>query len=189
MKITRLVTLLAAMGTFMANSSVFANDRAGAFSIRLGDGYYYFTSKRNMDNSSIPNLALGYDITDNWGLQVAAAFVNTNLKGAYGGDHVHGMIYTLDGVYNFQQFGRIEPYLLGGLGIVSLKPNNNDPTSQGNVNVGAGVQYFMTDSISIGADARDLYTLSGGKNDLMLTLGISFLLGGEPAQPAATYKG
>ncbi|HSW71675.1 MAG TPA: OmpA family protein, partial [Gammaproteobacteria bacterium] len=151
-------------------------------------GYYFFASKRQLENTSIPNAQLGYDFNDHWGIQAGVAVINTDQNASAGGEHVHGFIYSVDGLYHFQQFGHVEPYLMAGVGVTGLKPNGIDPTNQGNVDAGVGVQYFMTDSIALGADAKDVYTLSGGKNDAMVTAGITFLFGGQTSQPESPYK-
>lgn len=184
MKKTKII--LACLSALVAagSSSAFAFDRPGALYVRAADGYYFFASKRNLQNSSSPSFDVGVDITDHWAVQAGAVILNTEVKGTR--QTAHGFIYSLDPVYNFNHYGLLEPYVLGGIGVTSLKPAGNNPVNQGNVNLGVGAKYFIHDSIAFSAEARDIYTLKGGKNDVMLTAGITFLLGGNN-QPSA-YK-
>lgn len=189
MRKTRVLVACLSVLALTCSSLAAANDRAGAFSVRLGGGYYFFASKRQMENTGVPNLELGYDFTDNWGIIAGVSVINTRQRPSYGNEQVHGFFYNVDAIHHWQQYGRFEPYALAGIGVVGLKPNAGvDPTNQGNVNAGVGAKYFMTDSIAIGADVRDIYTLSGGKNDVMLTAGVTFLFGGEEKKPETTYK-
>ncbi len=168
-----------------------AETRPGAVSLRLADGYIFFAHKRDFDNTSTPTIELGYEFSEKWGMKIGATVLNTNIKGNGPDSGVHGFIYTLDGVYKFNDYGHFEPYVLAGIGVTSLKAANiiDDPTNQANVNAGIGSQFFIDPSIALNAEAKDVYTLSGGKNDVMLTAGITFYFGGEtPAEPVL-YKG
>lgn len=183
------MALFAAAGTQVG----VAGNRAGAVTLSLNGSYYNFASKRYLDNIFLPNVGLAYDFDEHWAVEGNAGLINTNIhppkvpavKG------VHGALYTVDGIYRFARDGRIEPYVLAGIGVMSLKPNGVDSKHQGNINAGLGSQIFATDSIAFRFEARDIYTMSGGKNEYQLTAGISFLFGGEKpccVEPIMTYK-
>jgi len=142
-----------------------------------------------LENTSAPTIELGYEFNDKWGMKVGVSVLNTNTNNAGPDTGVHGNIYTVDGVYKFTPYGLFEPYALAGVGVTSIKAQNtNDPTNQANINAGIGSHFFIDPSISLNAEAKDVYTMSGGKNDVMLTAGITFYFGGETAQPVV-YKG
>lgn len=181
---------LACLGAFVlaVSSHSFAGTRPGAFSFRLADGHIFFADKRNLDNTSTPSLELGYEFNDKWGMKAGWTTLNTHTKDSIPKMSVHGNIYTVDGVYKFTPHGYFEPYALAGVGVTSIKAENtNDPTNQANMNAGIGSHFFIDPSISLNAEAKDIYTMSGGKNDVMLTVGITFYFGGETAEPAV-YK-
>jgi OOP family OmpA-OmpF porin len=169
-----------------------AGARPGAVSIRLADGYIFFAKKRNLENTSTPTIELGYEFSEKWGMKGGVTVINTNTNNA-GPDHgVHGFIYTLDGVYKFPTYGYFEPYVLAGIGVTSVNPPNNstDPNNEANLNAGIGSHFFIDPSISLNAEAKDLYVMSGGKNDVMLTAGVTFYFGGEtPKSESVNYKG
>ncbi|MEO8402395.1 MAG: porin family protein [Gammaproteobacteria bacterium] len=173
------ISVLALAGSALA----IAGNRPGAFSVRLGEGYEFFAQKRHIENTSTPNIELGYDFNNRWGIMAGAYLINTDTKDATPNQGVHGFQYFVDGVYRFNTYGNFAPYALGGIGVTSLKPSGSNPTDQINVNLGIGADYFIADSIALGADVRDLYTLSGGKNDVLLTVGIKFLIGGNNPKP------
>ena len=101
---------------------------------------------------------------------------------------MQGFIYTIDGVYRFKPCGRLAPYALGGIGALSISPNGNESSTQGNINAGIGSQYFIDPSIAFRAEIKDLYTMTGGKNDVMINFGVTFLFGGT-TQETTAYKG
>lgn len=191
MKNKKVVLTCLSMIALAICSSVSAGTRPGAFSFRLADGYIFFAQKRHLENTTTPTIELGYEFNDKWGMKGGATVINTNTTGNNPNTGVHGFIYTLDGVYKFAQYEYFEPYALAGIGVTSVNPSTNtsDPNNQANVNAGIGTQFFIDPSIALNAEAKDLYVMSGGKNDVMLTAGITFYFGGENPQPAALYKG
>ncbi len=179
---------------FAGSGFVFADNRPGAVTLRLADGYVFFADKRQLDNTSIPTIELGYNFNEKWGVQAGVSVINTDIAHPDPGmkPGAHGFYYLLDGVYHFNAHGHFQPYALGGVGITGLKVSNtNDPRDEANVNLGIGAEYFISESITLGVDARDVYTMSGGKNDVMLLAGVKFLFGGGYPEPekAVTYKG
>lgn len=165
-------------------TAVFAADRAGAFFVRPAVGSYFPASKRQIDSTGAPQLTIGYDVSDRWGLAAGVTVINTTQKSAIGGENVHGFLYTLDALYHFDQWKAFSPWVFAGPMITSLKPpTGSDPINQAGASIGAGVGYFFSDSVALSVDARDLYTFSGGKNDLLLTAGVVFLFGGQQKQP------
>jgi len=175
---------------FLLSPNLFAEPLPGAFSLRLADGYIFFAQKREIKNTSTPTVELGYEFNEKWGMKIGATAINTDLKNDLTRSGVHGFIYTLNGVYKFENFRYIEPYALAGVGIDSLKrhDNSSDPNDEANINAGIGAQFFIDPVIALNAEAKDLYTMSGGKNDVMLTAGITFYFGGEHPPAPTTYK-
>src|SRR5579872_3470577 len=175
MKNKKVVLACLSVIVLTANSYATADARPGAVSIRLADGYIFFAKKRNLDNTSTPTIELGYEFNDQWGAKGGVTVINTNTSSAVPDHGVHGFIYTLDGVYKFASHGYFQPYALAGIGVTSVNsPNSDDPNNQANVNAGIGTQFFIDPAIALNAEAKDLYVMSGGKNDVMLTAGVTF---------------
>lgn len=167
-----------------------AGNRPEAVTISGGDAYYHPAAKRKMDTFWMPNIAAAYNFDDHWAAEAGVGLINTNTHTSNPTPNrgVHGFLYTANALYRVGQFGRFEPYAIAGVGLLNMRPNGNSSEHQGNVNAGVGTQFFATDSIAFRAEARDLYTMSGGKNDYMLNIGMSFLFGGKTAQPVVVQK-
>lgn len=153
----------------------YATSKEGAVTFTLGGGYLFFSQKRDLHNTSIPTYAaLAYNFTDKWALQFASDLINAD-SGDPSKHHVHGFAYIADALYRLPCFRTFEPYVLGGFNVISLKPISSQPVNQGGMNLGAGVQFLKSRSIALSLEARDLYTFSGGKNDILLNGGVNFI--------------
>lgn len=189
------IFVLTSIAAAMLSGIAFAGNRGGEFTISPMESYYHFADKRAIDNVSVPNIALGYNFDRNWGIEADAGLINSDLNPPKVPNQigVHGSLITVDGIYRFLPYKVLEPFVSFGVGVITLSPNGTDSEHQGNINAGLGAQVFIDDGIAFRAEARDLYTMSGGKNDYMLDLGMSFLLDGcchckSPAV-APKYKG
>ncbi len=134
---------------------------------------------------------MGYDFSRNWGAAFGTTVINAEGKGTPAWTkHEHGFIYTLDGIYRFAQHGLFEPYVMAGIGVTSLKPAmSNSTVNNANINAGIGAQYFISESIALGGDVRDIYTMAGGVNDVAATANLTFLFGGhETVAEKVSYK-
>ena len=170
--------LLTALSLLTITTLATAGNRPGAVTFTLGEGAYRFSPKRHLDSAGVPNVALAYDFDARWAAEANVGVINTDQQ-RYNKHGVHGFLYTLDGLYRFAPHGRFEPYVSAGVGLLSIAPSGVDSPDQTNINAGIGTQWFADKSIALRGELRDLYTLSGGKNDLMLNLGVSFLFWGN----------
>lgn len=162
--------------SLLLSSFAFAANREGAMSFTLGDGYYYFASKRHLDNTNVGYGALGYDLTERYGVEGLLGFFNTQSRNTIdNGSQVNGTLFALDVIYRFTPYGNLAPYVLAGPGATSMNPNGNDAHTEGNINAGIGAQYFIDKMIAFRVDVRDFYTIVGGKNDYFINGGVSFL--------------
>ncbi len=159
------------------NASAYAENRAGALAFTLGGGYDYFSSKREMQNTGIPFVALGYSFTKTWGIEGLLGSFRTNFNNSvHDTRNIDGNMFAIDVIYRFLPYRFMEPHLLAGVGVMGFDPNRNDAHNQGNVNVGIGTDLFIDQSIAFLVEARDFYTIVGGKNDVFVDAGIKFLL-------------
>lgn len=164
----------------MGHGVAVADNLPGSVTVTLADAYYHFDNKRDLDNSAFPNLAVAYNFTPHWAMEAGAGVLNTTQSKESGGRGVHGVLYNIDGIYRFISCGHFEPYILGGIGLLTLVPNGTDSEHPGNVNIGLGAQLFFGPTVAMRAEFRDVYQTTGNShNDYMVNFGVSFLFGGE----------
>ena len=179
MKKMKLASVVLAGMSLLNLQPALAQSRAGAMTITPSIGYDFFAGRRHLQNTAvIPEIAIGYNFSQVWGIEAAYGMFNTH----YSHDNHHsvkGNLYTVDGIYRFAARGMVEPFVSAGVGLIYQHPHYNEATNQGNINAGVGTNIFFGNSIALRPEVRDIYTISGGKNDLLLNLGVSFLVGGN----------
>lgn len=163
------------MVAMLLSPLAFANAKPGAFTLTWGGGYLFFTPKRNLKNTAIPSYAaFTYNFDEKWAMAVAAHLVNAHSHD-HANQHLHGFLYLWDQLYRVPTAHRVDPYLLAGFHVFSLKPSPQHSVNQGGANLGLGVEFFKNSGIALSAEAREVYTFSGGKNDILLNAGINFI--------------
>ena len=184
MIVALLVTLLMSLSSIAC-----AGERQGAISISPYIGGYTFDGVQQLETAPEFGLRLGYDLTKNWGIEAAGAYLATT---ATQSDRSSNAInYHLDLLYNFMPDGPLVPYLAAGGGAITAghgykyqpMPSNTD----GTFNVGGGVKYFLTDSIAVRGDVRQVFDF-GDKTVLNweYSAGLTFLFcGKKPTPPPA----
>ena len=171
------------------SASVFAETEAsniykpGEFYFSPGVAYYHFSEKRDLQNTAMANLSAGIVVSDQFSLEAFYGQAAANETPSSLDESTRFYMYSGEGVYHFNPSADaiIHPYMLAGLSVTNQNDSN---ASSGNttllgVNAGVGFEYFVNPNISLFTDLRDIYTLSGGKDDWMLNAGIKFLFGGN----------
>lgn len=163
------------MCLFVSTMSV-AGNRPGALTLSFGGGEDYFSSQRELKNGGLGFLAVGYNINYHWAVEGLLAGVSTKFRPAVPNDQrVHVTIVAFNGLFRFCPYYFIEPYVMAGVGASGFDHNQEEPNNTGNINAGLGAQFFFYPSMAFRVDARDFYTITSGRNDVVADAGISFL--------------
>jgi OOP family OmpA-OmpF porin len=123
-KITSLI-LVAMCG--LGSSFTYADNRAGAITITPGVGLYSFSEKRHVHDAAIPNLALAYNFTNQWGIEASFGTFNSGYSPASVNGHAKARLYLVDGMYYYSAYKMLTPYLSFGTGILYLNTESNLP--------------------------------------------------------------
>jgi len=136
-----------------------------------------YAGKRHLDNEWIPAISASYRLSNDWRAQLLWGHLSSQYSAWGNNRNISGWVAMLDGIYSLPSFKWMNPYALGGLGMLNIRPRmNSDPSVEMSVNVGVGLEHQFSQYIGAYVDVRDLYTPSGGKNDLMGVLGVDILL-------------
>ncbi|MCF8035776.1 MAG: outer membrane beta-barrel domain-containing protein [Desulfobacteraceae bacterium] len=170
-------------------SGAAAGHRADSFMISPFIGGYAFDSDLNLEDELTYGLGFGYNFTENLAAEAVFNYTDTELDS--GASDVEGYLYRLDALYHFMPEKRLVPYLAAGMGAFDFDPETGDGETEFSGNIGAGVKYFLNESIALRADVRDVMTFP--ENNLLYTAGLTFYLGGkekaaEAAAAATTEK-
>ena len=174
--------------SMLLTTTCFAGEREGVFSISPFGGGYTFDGFQHLKTAPVYGLRLGYDITNHLGVEYVVDFLAT--EGTRTDTSINALSYRMDVLYNFMPEGRLVPYLaLGGGGITfghgsgfNAGGSNTDAT----LNAGAGIKYFLTDSLALRGDARQLFLFESrtAKYNWEYTAGLTFLFGDKIPAPA-----
>jgi OOP family OmpA-OmpF porin len=165
---------------------VAAGERAGAVSLSPYVGGYTFDGVEHLETAPVYGLRIGYDVTKYFGVELVGSYLATT-RTLCKKTSVNALSYRLDLLYNLLPEGPLVPYLAVGGGAITKGHgagfhggSNTDATA----NAGLGLKYFLTDSIALRGDARQLFIFEK-HNSIMYnweyTAGLTFLFGGKTA--------
>lgn len=160
--------------------------KSGAFSVTPFFGGYVFEGNQDLKDGLTYGLGLGYNLGEHWGAEAVFNYVDTEFE--EGSGDVDGYLYRLDCLYHFKAFQRLVPYLAAGIGGITLDPDRNDDDTDFLVNYGAGLKYFLTETVALRGDVRHIISFDETQNNLAYTLGLTFLFGGEKREAPPTPK-
>ncbi len=123
--------------------------------------------------SQTGGLLLGADISPNLGFEIAGDHVNNLIRvDGIGQVAEYGQGWVLANLRLRFPVGRWQPYLYAGAGVTYAEFKDYQPASAGltlegdslhpAMNVGCGLEYFVTSNFSLNADARWAYTWDHG---------------------------
>jgi outer membrane beta-barrel protein len=123
-----------------------------------------------VDDDLTYGIRYGYNVTDTWGLELAAGYTPTSVTRLSTGDiDLDITTIDLDAVWHWNTSTRFVPYLLAGVGyasadldrpiqgLVSGQPVSIDDDSGFTLNAGIGAKYYATDRFSFWAEGRYRY--------------------------------
>jgi OOP family OmpA-OmpF porin len=169
---TKLLTIAVAAGlAFSASGSVFADDDAyqGSWYVMPTLGVLHADSDLQAESTSANyGVRIGKQISEHWDVQLGLTSANPDAKKNIAGFPSSGdyrqTLFGLDALYMFSR-SNFRPFVLAGLGVAHNNINytvNNVAVSGSNTsfmgNVGAGLQYFVTDNIALQADVREVWS-------------------------------
>lgn len=179
----RLVATIAAL-IFLAffTVNVDAANRPETFYLSPMAGGHVFEGDQDLEDALTYSLGLGYNFTDTWSTEFVLNYFNADSKSSTG-DDVDGLVYRLDTLYHFLPKNTFVPFISGGLGGISLDPDNSSSNSDFLLNYGVGLKYFLNDSMALRGDLRHIYAFGDPQNNFVYTAGIIYQFGGGEKSP------
>lgn len=177
----RLVLLVVVF--LLCASPVSAEIREGGFSLTLGGLGYLSDGTQHQYISPGFSARFGYDLTKRIGLEAAFDYTysESTKNCAYKGGRD---IFRLDALYYFMPDSRLVPYVIGGVGgiyrddIYDYRHRGDHYALGALVNYGAGAKFFLTDSIALRADVRQMVVFDLGTYlNAEAMLGVSYYFG------------
>ena len=179
-----IVLLLPSM--LMAGNAM-AGNRAGATNLSFNYGLYQYEGDQNLENNtnSTFGLGLGYNLTENFGVEALANIVNgTDVDRT--SNEVDGTLYRLEALYHFAPSNQFVPYVAVGAGNMVLNPEVGTSEDTFGASYGVGMKSFLAEDMALRFDVRHFIAFDQGldegnhtDNNLIATVGLNFQLGGN----------
>ncbi len=161
-----------------------AENRAGAVSVSPLIGGYIFDSDQSIKSDPAYGIVLGYNITERIGIEGAFNYVDTELQSSTLSNSVRVYVYRLDGLYHFMADKDVLPYIAVGAGALTLDVDGVGDDTAMLVNYGAGIKFFLTESLAVRAGVRHIIFSDEKYHNILYKLGLSYLIGAKPGKAA-----
>jgi OOP family OmpA-OmpF porin len=166
-----------------------AEVRKGAFSLTPFIGGYTFEGNEDLKTAPVFGLRGGYHFKKNLSLEGFFNYVPTENKSLAGNPNVKLYGFGIEGLYHFMPESQLVPFLAAGVGGNRYSGSSAiEDRDRFTVDYGAGLKYFLTDNLALRADVRHVILPSHGYNELLYTVGINFLFGGEKKTVVAATR-
>lgn len=174
------IVVAACLSAALVGTTAHAANKAETFVISPFVGGYTFDGKQHLETWPVYGIRGGYNFTDHVGAEAVFDYVSTESTRAAGDADVYN--YRLEALYHFFPEARLVPYLAAGYGAITVDQDQKK-TTRGAFNYGAGLKYFLTDTLALRGDVRHLVmNKERTLHNLEYTVGAALYFGG--AQPA-----
>ncbi|MGO1461423.1 MAG: OmpA family protein [Marinobacter sp.] len=191
MNIMRPIAMAAIASTFAAPALA---DRTETVYINPFAAFQLFDDDRDLSESGTFGAGLEYRFKPNWAVEAIYSRANADRKYVSGSSDFEEL--RVDGIYYFAgQEEAWNPYVSLGAGHANFDKDsssnvrtagtNHDETR---VNIGTGVRYNVTDSVSLRGDLREFHGIDESTFDTQVSLGISFAFSRTVASAAPAPK-
>ena len=144
--------------------SVAVNAQAGqvaeAFTVSPLIGYHVFEGDQNTADDYSFGLAVGYNVSQRWGVEFDARYTQTQvvLPGLDDSD-LDVWSFGLNALYHFNPKGQFVPYFLVGMGGMTFDAEDFHYDEDFMLNWGLGAKIFLSKSVALRLDARHIADL------------------------------
>ncbi len=188
--------LLMLFGVMLAAGPSRAGIRPESFHISPMVTGYMFDDRQNIDEGLLGGVGLGYNLTEHFGIELKLDANIGELDYNYRNpvtcqceaDGVDGFLTHMDMLYHFRPDKKLVPYLAAGAGWIGLNYDRFENEEAILANYGGGIKYFVSENVLLRGDVRHLYTLSDSYNNMAVSLGLTFQLGGVPEEKPEMTK-
>ncbi|HPS93504.1 MAG TPA: outer membrane beta-barrel domain-containing protein [Deltaproteobacteria bacterium] len=178
-----------------------AENKAGSTTLTIFGGGYTPDSDLDLDTGFTGGLGIGYNLTENVGLEAVFNYVDSKYNGdvVVSDKDVPIYLYRLDLLYHLMPEGKVVPYLAVGAGGITYDPDARGVHTETDflANYGLGVKFFLTPAMALRGDVRHVITFVDRNDDadhgdsnsnLLYTLGLTFAFGGKEEMKEETKE-
>jgi len=192
--ITKKMAPVLLASAFFVPLSAHAEVRAGSVEVTPFGGYTFFDNQHNLENSPVVGGRLGYNFTNNLGIEGTWEFMKSYVDDKSAKFTRQGQFtspindvsitqFNLGLVYHFMPESVFNPYIVAGYGVNHYSPKINNKNLS-IVDFGVGAKYWVAKNVALRADVRDNMIFDEHIHNVETTLGVVFAFGGKSAAAA-----
>lgn len=171
------IVLISAMALASSGALAEQTDNQEGFTLSPMVGKYHFDKNREIEDDTLLSIGLGYQFNSPWALEFVYLQAEGDDERNRGDIDLTQM--RLDALYHFSRNQNSQPYLAFGLG------NNDFDGDLGSdeetlINAGGGINYFVSDALSLRGDVRFINSLDEEDTDIALSVGLRYAFGASP---------
>ena len=117
----------------------------------LGLGVMGFDDDRDLDNTVLGNIGLGYRFDSPWGIEFA--YLSANSETENGGVDVDSDHWRLDGLYHLETINKFTPYFALGVGRADFQTSGGE-NGESMLSAGAGMKYWFKEKTALRPEFR-----------------------------------
>lgn len=181
MKKFLLLMVICLFFVIQANSGLCETDSYSRFISPMVGGHL-FEGNEGLDNGPTFGLGIGTEYDGLFGWEAMINYSDSDIDP--GSSDVDVVVYRVDGFYNLLKETAIIPYVAAGVGGLNYDIENTKK-DKFMMNYGAGIKWFVSDSVALRGDVRHLIAFNDSYNNLLYTFGLSwfFDIEKQPAKP------
>ena len=154
-----------------------AEIQPGAFTVSPMIGGHTFEGNLSLENSTFLGIGLGYNLTENWGIEGVYTRTDADADDNSTTD-TRVETYHIDALYHFWSDKKLVPYFVAGIGGIHSSPDVGSSDNHLLFNYGVGVKYFIVENlVALRADVRHLLDFPHPDNSLQYSVGLTFQFG------------
>jgi OmpA-OmpF porin, OOP family len=146
-------------------------------------GGYFFGNSQDALNAVIYGAGLGYDFSKRVGIEGNYGIFKTKTYSTSKSSDGH--LYRLEGLFYFDPYEGIVPYLAVGVGGLNIDHAGKVEDNY-LADFGAGVKINLNDKVAFRADIRDV--MPSLEHNFLYTIGLSFTFGGKKKVPVVVEQ-
>jgi len=183
MKKVFLSVLICLLCIFAANSGMCENSSYSRFISPMVGGHL-FEGNQGLKNGPTFGLGIGAEFDKQYGWEAVLNYSASEFDS--GSSDVDVYTYRLDGFYNLLNDDKLVPYVAAGAGGVLFKDDDGNNKDKFMVNYGAGIKYYLDESLALRGDVRHLICFNDSYNNLLYTVGLTWFFDCQKRSKAAT---
>ena len=162
---------------FCVSANSMAENKAKSLTLSPFFGGYLFGNDQDIKSKPAYGLGIGYNLSKKLSIEGAFNYIDTESK--EDNSDIDALLYNINALYHFTPYKKLLPYISAGIGAITLNYQDEGDDTDFTINYGAGLKYFLNESIALRGDIKRILSFNESHHNLLYTIGLTFYFGGD----------